>query len=1062
VLPSAAAVATSSSHPDLTTTTTSTIDLYKNSVVPGNVEPRYLNGPDGIAYNPVNHLDMVAGAESCSLALVDPTVGVVQTFPQPLVNSSDFGPPCALGGVLFDSRNDQTFVADTSGSSVLVYNTSAGGVVTFDKSIPLWPGSQPGALAVDPTNNRVFVADANNSTVSVLNGTTDVWIADVGVGSEPSSLVYDPTQDAVYVANTASDNITWIDATTLSTGLGLVGSTYAVPGGPVALALAPTQDIIWILLPDYLTAFNSTSRATSVNYTLASAAPSSLYWDSTQNQLYAINAPSGSISVFNMSGVKLTAGVPPNSNAKKPALTIATGGIPTLAASDTHLGEVDLLDSAANTIIRVPDSTQTVLNRTALGASPGGLAFNPITDGIMVTDSASNRVYEVNSRNTTAGTVPVIGSFPVSGHPVDVAYDPDTGWLVVASNPGTVTAIDPTNGAINVTDHLGSGYNLWNILYAQHQIFVTASSGWFFTFNATTLVRTQEGQIGSGGPSAPRMMAYDAATGNLYVALAGDNKIAVVNGASSHQTASFSAPGAPYGVAYDPVGNHLFVVGSQTSVLTVMSPATGAVVRTVPLGFLPGWIEYNPYSQSMYIANERSGTVTVVDPSFTMPPFEVSVGSYPGGMAYSPVTGDMFVSDAASSTLSVLPVASPVRAPFTANISVTPPETDVGVEVVVSEHADLPAWALSYQYPTLPPGCTSKDVPTLDCLPSTVGVNEAIAVTISNLAGDEFNLTASVTVNPLPQIASFIATPTAVTLGKTVMLAASVVGGVPPYKYAYSQVPFGCTAPALPVWNCTPLNQGSPFYVSLTVTDAVHYAVSALANFTVNFVPQVAVTLSVSSIGIDQKVLISVNVTHGTPPFSYAYSGLPAGCLSANSAVLACYPTASGVFDVKVTVTDASLFSEQGSVTLTVVAASSSSSSSGTYVYIGIAIVVVVAAIAVGLFLMRRSRPSGPGPARPAEPVVELYGAGAASLPRSTVESVAVPGQAKPIPPRPEVSSETPRYFTPAEDEAPMAAPAPTAPSSGPRPPVKCPHCGQMNQPWLINCRACGWPLAQT
>ena len=1065
-VPLAAATTAAPPRPDLTTATVATIDLYNNSALFGNVQPRYANGPEGIAYNPVNHLEMISGGESCSAVLLDPTTGVVQSFPQPLVGGTDFGPNCALGGVAFDPVNDQTFVADQTASSVLVYNTSLGGIVTYDTSIPLFPGVGPLSMVVDPDNNRLFVADSNNSTVSVINAHTDTWITDVGVGDGPSGLVYDPAQSLVYVANSASDNITWIDSNTLTTGPPGLGASFHVPGGPVGIALAPAQDIIWTIepgSPSYLTAFNSTSRAFSVNYSVTGAAPTGLFWDATQNELYATNTPAGSIDAFNMTGIKLTSGGP-TSGTKKPTLTISTGGTPSVATLDSQLGEADLLDLAQNAIIRLPDSTQTVLGRTALGASPGGMAFNPITDAIMVTDTASNRVYEVNPRATAAGSAPIIGSFAVSGHPVDVAYDADTGWLVVASSPGTVTAIDPLTGSVNATVNVGASYSLWNILYADHQIFVSASSGYLFTFNATTLVKTEASQLGSGGPSAPRMMAYDPSTNFLYVALAGDNKIAVVNAASSHQTNSFAAAGSPYGIAYDPIGNHLFVVSQTSSLLTVMDPVNGAAVRTVPLGFVPQWISYNPYAQAVYVSNERSDSVTVVDPTFTQSPFQVDVGSYPGGITYSPVTGDMYVADMASSTLSVLPVANPLRAPFTANLTLSPPTTDVGVNVVISEAANLPAWALSYSYPTLPTGCQSQDVASLNCVPSEVGVNERVEVVVSNLAGDEYNLTGSITVNVPPQIVGFSATPNAVTVSKTVMLSTTVTGGVPPYRYTYTQVPVGCSAPAAPVWNCTPQDEANPFYVGVTVTDAVHYAVTALTNFTVNYVPQVVVGLSESQANLHDKVLINVNVTHGTAPFSYAYAGLPTGCASANVTPLACYPSSSGTFNIKVTVTDSSGYSTTSPVTLTVLSPSSSSSSSGSFLLIGIALLVLVVAIGVGLFLWRRSRPSGPATVAPSEPEPEVYGADSSSIPRGTVEGVAVAGESRaPLMPKPEVSSETPKYYAPAEDESIVQPDAPSAPSpSGPRAAVKCPHCGQMNQPWLINCRACSWPLAQT
>jgi YVTN family beta-propeller protein len=1054
-------------HAASTVTTTATIDLYNHSALLGNVRPRYVNDAVGIAYNPINHLEMITGSESACAVLFNPTTGVVQSFPQPLVNGTGVGAARMLSGVQFDPANNLTYVADETDSTVLVYQTSVGGAVSFLKTIHLPAGDGPAAFALDDAfgANRLFVGDVNNSTVSVINGATNNWITDIGVGSDPASLVYDPIQNTVFVANYASDNITWIDATRLTTGGGF-GSTFAVPGNPAGIALAPTQDIIWTIESGYLTALNATSRATSVNYTLTSAAPTGVFWDSVQNEIYATNAPSGAISVFNMSGVKLTAGVPSQSNAKKPALTIQAGGMPSLAASDPALAEVDLLDLAANSVVRIPDSTQTVLGRTSLGAEPQGMAFNPVTDQIMVADAASNRVYEVNVRNTTPGTDPVVGNFLVPGHPSDICYDADTGWLIVAANPGVVLALDPVNGSINASVHLGSVYTLYNVLCALHQIFVTASGGWFFVFNATTLIKTQEVQIGSGDNSAPRMAAYDTKNGNLYIALEGDNAVAVVNAFTDHESTTFASPGGPIAIAYDPIGDHLFVVGAKNANVTVMNPANGAAIRQVQVGYQPDWIAYNPYAQDMYVASARSDSVTVIDPSFLAPGFDVAVGDYPQGMAVSPVTGDLFVSDQASSSLSVLPVNAPLPAAFNANVTVSPGTTDIGVAATVSVRASLPAWGLSYAYPTLPSGCASANTAVLSCKPDTVGSGEIIDIQVSNMAGDTLTLTSSLNVNPDPLIPSFTAVPGAITLTRTVTLNATVIYGVPPYKYVYSGVPQGCGMPTTAQWQCTPLDPSSNYEIGVTVTDAVHFPVFAQTNFTANYIPQVTVNLSSASVSVGAKLVITVSIAHGTAPFSYSYADLPAGCQSANANPLVCFPSAAGSFTVKVTVIDNSGYSQVASASLTILGASSSSSSNGSLLLIGILVIVIVAALGVGLFLYRRSRPAPVAPKAPEEgEAVEIYGTGSTARPPTPtkVEDTSVAGQAPSAGMPAETGSVAPKYYEPAEPEA---APQPLTPTpafpSGARPPVKCPHCGQMNQPWLTNCRNCSWPLAET
>jgi hypothetical protein len=59
--------------------------------------------------------------------------------------------------------------------------------------------------------------------------------------------------------------------------------------------------------------------------------------------------------------------------------------------------------------------------------------------------------------------------------------------------------------------------------------------------------------------------------------------------------------------------------------------------------------------------------------------------------------------------------------------------------------------------------------------------------------------------------------------------------------------------------------------------------------------------------------------------------------------------------------------------------------------------------------------------------------------------------------------STSPVYFQPAEGQESYGSNEPAAaPKGGVRPPIKCPSCGAMNEPWITNCRNCRRPLSST
>jgi large repetitive protein len=80
---------------------------------------------------------------------------------------------------------------------------------------------------------------------------------------------------------------------------------------------------------------------------------------------------------------------------------------------------------------------------------------------------------------------------------------------------------------------------------------------------------------------------------------------------------------------------------------------------------------------------------------------------------------------------------------------------------------------------------------------------------------------------------------------------------------------------------------------------------------------------SPASVQVGQSTQFSVAVTGGNGPYTYSWTGLPAGCSPANENPITCGPSSSGSSSVTVTVTDSrGITLTSLSVTVTVTAAS--------------------------------------------------------------------------------------------------------------------------------------------
>ncbi len=76
--------------------------------------------------------------------------------------------------------------------------------------------------------------------------------------------------------------------------------------------------------------------------------------------------------------------------------------------------------------------------------------------------------------------------------------------------------------------------------------------------------------------------------------------------------------------------------------------------------------------------------------------------------------------------------------------------------------------------------------------------------------------------------------------------------------------------------------------------------------------------VSASTITVGSSATFTATASGGTAPLTYAYTGLPSGCSSANTSALTCTPTATGSFTVTVTVTDSAGRTTTATVSLTI------------------------------------------------------------------------------------------------------------------------------------------------
>lgn len=229
-------------------------------------------------------------------------------------------------------------------------------------------------------------------------------------------------------------------------------------------------------------------------------------------------------------------------------------------------------------------------------------------------------------------------------------------------------------------------------------------------------------------------------------------------------------------------------------------------------------------------------------------------------------------------------------------------------------------------------GCASSSGPTLVCTPLSLGSGwtVSVAVTDSNGWTTPAQTSPPVSVQGVLTAPTPVANRTSVDVGQAVLFTETASGGSPPYSYSWSGLPSGCLASNSPSISCTVLGAGTQA-VQVTVTDSgSSSATSPVLPFTSYADPVVGSPVA-SPLSVDAGMSsnLSVSVTGGFGPFSYAWGGLPSGCPIASPLVTCVFPTA-GTYPVRMSVVDGNQFSVLGPVLDVLVAADPTVNVTGT------------------------------------------------------------------------------------------------------------------------------------
>ncbi len=479
-----------------------------------------------------------------------------------------------------------------------------------------------------------------------------------------------------------------------------------------------------------------------------------------------------------------------------------------------------------------------------------------------------------------------------------------------------------------------------------------------------------------------------------------------------------------------------FAVTSGTRYFTVLSdPTTTTPTGTPVSGSLDA-------GQTVTLTTTPSGgNATYYSYSWSGLPTGCTTANLPG-LSCTPTAAGTFaitvkVTDANGYSVTSSPLAYTVDpAPSVTGPTASRGSVDAGQTVTFTVSGSGGSGSgYAYSWKGLPTGCVSSNTATLTCTPTGAGTYAVQALVTDSNGGTGASSTLSFHVFPALSAGTPVASPTGGSLGQAETFTTATTGGSGGLVYSWTGLPAGCSSSNSSSISCTPSATGTFSVVVQVVDSNGARSTSAALSFTVSTPLTVSLSSSSSSVSSGSSVTLTGAVAGGAGPFTYLWSGLPAGCTSANQPTLSCSPTQTGTFTVTLQVTDSQGRVVSAQTTIKVTSAGSGSITgllSNPLVLV--AIVVVVCALLLLIVLLRRRKRSGGAAPTPSSPPAAPAPAAPTATQPTSAPAPQAPPPAAPLPPPPAPEQPSPPSLPGSSGLPPPPPPDPSPPPLPPPP----------------------------
>ncbi len=592
------------------------------------------------------------------------------------------------------------------------------------------------------------------------------------------------------------------------------------------------------------------------------------------------------------------------------------------------------VSSVANNYVSLLNPrTLATVGQIILAQCPAQMLYSGVVHEVDVENQCSDTISVLNASTNVVGA-----TWSLPSGPGDMAVDPAHNTLLIAAG-GFVTVLNETNGA--QVAHVGLGSSYIESMVVDPRVNRAFLDNELYG-NTTVLNTTTDQTLGFSIPaSAAGGLGVDPTQGRLFVSMY--SSVLVYNTSTLAFMGFFPSGPFPSLCYVTPPDERLFLLYSQYANLSVDSTATGTVLApSIGLGVSPWQLATAPRGGTLFVMNNDGQNISLVNLTTDRVTGWITSIQDPADPVLNPTTDEVYVTG-----------TGPTENLFALNGSsgaIDSSHSLPGVGPLAYDPNNRDLYTLHDNYPfgfvTVTNTVTWSSVATIAVGASPVSLaydpsNQEIYVAeetygnVSVISTENQSVVATIHTNS-PWLSAIAVDSmdgkvfvTNDVLGEVFVInvsmnaiVATLPVGISPDSVTYDpgdgQV-FVANAASntVSVINPANLSETSTFPVGLTPAaldydvseNAVYVADSTSGSISiVNVGPGVpritsfTATPSVTDVG--RNITFRATVAFGSPPYSYSYSGLPSGCLSANASQISCVPDAPGSSTVQVSVTD--------------------------------------------------------------------------------------------------------------------------------------------------------------